>query len=162
MQPFLIQRKRRVGYSAFDMAFGTHCCWSIQQGDNVLDDLCWDEMLGGTARCLINGCDWPKSGGWSDESQDAESVVWELRVDPVQPGAHRYWCSDFSLSIREYFTGPLTADEAIGFIAAQTLTGCAHQLSHWMKNYEQWSRERFSRKEQKIAGLLTYQPETAA
>ncbi len=159
MKPFEIILEREHGRPAYAISMpGT---WAIRQGDNLLTGLCWDEMLGGVARCLINGCDWPKPLRWELQRFDHSSPAWSLRVEPVPSGSPRRLSSDFTLFDDGKFCGPLTTDEAIGFIALYTSSNRERSLFGGMKTYEQWIRQ-FPNRQQNIAGLLVDQRKAVA
>lgn len=117
--------------------------WRMRQGEHELNGLCWDEMLGCCARILINGLEL-RSGGFQDDYNPP--AVWSLRVEPILDGV--YW----TIHKGGRFIDHMTPDEALGFIAAYTLTG--REMFMGFMTYEQWARRPY-RAQQEIAGLLT-------
>ena len=123
--------------------------WSIELADGTLSQLTWVEMLGELACLLMVGRQHlavPIIG------LPPLAAVYSLSVKEVEPGY-------YTVRRAAKFIDRLTCDEALGFLAAYTLTDGAQQLFTGLMTYEQWV-ERFRwRRGQQIDGLLAKQIE---
>lgn len=131
-------------------------CWSIEKPGGVLDRLAWDEMLGEVAMILMAGR--PHRFSASPRPHTVVfGAIYSLRVLHVEDE----W---YSIRRGNRFIDRLACNEALGFIAAYTLTDGEKQLYHGLQTYEQWLNGcRWNRDRQReIAGLITYQPELVA
>lgn len=121
----------------------------------VLGGLCFDEMLGAAARLLLNSyrpwqqwitAPWPLEG---------KAIAWQLDIeqcDDGPPWSQSRWC----IYRGDTFSGELTADETLGFLAVYCLSNGRQGLFSGLKTYQQtiasspWLRDRA------IAGILEH------
>ncbi len=132
--------------------------WTIQQGRRMIDEMCWDELIGAVARMLLCGQQLPARDD-ATESPDAEYF---LTVESVGPSSLGIFAG-LAWTIRrdDRFIDRLTDDEALGFIAAYTLTDGERQLFIGLQTYEEWVSCFRWRRDQETAGLLTYSKDVA-
>lgn len=125
--------------------------YAIELDGQYFTGLCWDEMLGAVARLFYT-----KQAPPRPLLMYAARTAYSMSVVQVDGG--RYW----TLRIGDRFCDHLQSDEALGFIAAYTLTEGKRQLYHGFQTYEQWRRRLSLGRDRAISGLLTHQPELVA
>ena len=143
---------RPHGKSAANILAGMHGSgisqtWSINQSGRTIEKLCWDDLVGGCARFLINGSAWPLR--WRDWNRGLQAI-WELSITPVRLDDYSRY---FTLESDGRFLPALTSDEALAFIAASTLSLGKTQLFGGLKPYEHYSS---CYPDREISGHLTF------
>jgi hypothetical protein len=113
----------------------------------VLSELCFDEMLGAAARLLLGSYQpwrlW-NSSLWTFEPKPVEWQVDIDQCDDAPPWSGAHWC----IYRGDEFSGELTSDETLGFLAIYCLSDGRRGLFGGLKTYQQtiagspWLRDR--------------------
>lgn len=126
--------------------------WSIDKDTGTLSELCWEEMLGEVAMMLMAGR--PHRFSATARSCSPLGSVYSLIVFECEPG----W---YTIRRGGRFIDRLACNEALGFIAAYTLTDGERSLFTGLQTYEEWVNH-FDFRQRNIAALISYQPKLVA
>lgn len=126
--------------------------WTVERGNTVCGPLHYSEMLGVVAKILLQAKFPPYP--FEPKKHSPLAPLYSLHVTTDN-------CGHYTIRRGPLFTGLFCEDEALGFIAAYTITDGERQLYRGLGTYERWSSELWNC-DQEIAGLITYQPELIA
>lgn len=130
----------------------SHGLWSIEQRHVYCGPLYWVEMLAAVAKELLDAR-WPPYA-WEEKGGIPFAPLYSVVVNRARD-------NHYSIRCGSKFLDGLCSDEALGFIAAYTLTDGEKQFFGGLKSYAQWAGSPWNN-HRKIAGLITYQPEHVA